>query len=308
MMANLAWIILFAAAAAALKTKETRSAKEAEIQAKLVQDRAKEPQVYSGKYQGDIDVSQMKIDVEAGSFRNGIKYKQMRWPNGIVPYRLHGYGPEHEQIITTAFADLERQVNALGYCISLTPQRDEANYVLIMPGNGCFSPVGMVGGQQMASLGWTCLQNGIVQHEMLHTFGFWHEMSRPDRDQYIDVHWENMDPRAASNFRIETQNMDLLGTRYDYASIMHYGATAASMNGYPTMVPRDPNAKIGLLDLSPTDIQRVRTLYDCQPYTGDSSAVCVDRSPHCKDWADIGGCEQNPSYMLESCQKACGVC
>lgn len=33
-----------------------------------------------------------------------------------------------------------------------------------------------------------------------HTLGFFHEQSRPDRDNYIDVHLENVEPANQFNF------------------------------------------------------------------------------------------------------------
>ena len=71
--------------------------------------------------------------------------------------------------------------------------------------------VGRAGGPQDISIGTGCEIPGIVMHEMFHTLGRWHEHSRPDRDLYVKIQFENVIPGksmagapAAENYVIRT--------------------------------------------------------------------------------------------------------
>jgi hypothetical protein len=66
----------------------------------------------------------------------------------------------------------------------------------------CWSPVGRTGnGEQRLSLGQRCWYLGIVIHELGHAVGFWHEMNRPDRDDWIYIYWNNIIPVSTANIK-----------------------------------------------------------------------------------------------------------
>ena len=93
--------------------------------------------------------------------------------------------------------------------------------------NRCWSYVGKQGGDQKLSIGvsWQpyCKYKGVLLHELGHSIGFWHEQTRPDRDSYVRIVWENMITSAYLNFlRYSSNEVDSLSIPYDYASIMHY--------------------------------------------------------------------------------------
>ena len=52
--------------------------------------------------------------------------------------------------------------------------------------------MGKDGGVQDLSLGSNCYYKGVILHEMTHATGFYHEQSRHDRDNYVQVNWDNI--------------------------------------------------------------------------------------------------------------------
>ena len=69
-------------------------------------------------------------------------------------------------------------------------------------------------------------------HELLHTLGFVHEHTRPDRDDFISVNMDNIEPGKEKNFEkrpegtrdfFEKGSVDSRNTPYDVLSLLHYG-------------------------------------------------------------------------------------
>ena len=59
----------------------------------------------------------------------------------------------------------------------------------------CVSHVGRKGiGPQELFLGENCMLIGVVQHELMHAAGFYHEQSRTDRDNYVNIFKDNIIP------------------------------------------------------------------------------------------------------------------
>lgn len=59
-----------------------------------------------------------------------------------------------------------------------------------------------------------------------------------DRDEYVTIHWENLQKGAEHNFnKYSDSETTHFNTTYDYFSVMHYGATGFSKNGNATIVP-----------------------------------------------------------------------
>lgn len=62
--------------------------------------------------------------------------------------------------------------------------------------SSCASAVGYhnVGPLDLYLGGRSCQTRGTIQHEFLHSLGFWHEHTRPDRDNHVTIVWRNISP------------------------------------------------------------------------------------------------------------------
>ncbi|XP_037071087.1 zinc metalloproteinase nas-13-like [Pollicipes pollicipes] len=184
-----------------------------------------------------------------------------------------------------------------GAQLPLPPGRPTGDFVHIVRDGGCYSAVGHLGGNQTLSLDNGCFFRGVVLHELLHAAGLWHEQSRPDRDQHVRVHSENV----AAGQLVQLQSYERVPkppeTAYDLGSLMHLGRWAFSSGGRATMSAlRDPTQALGQrVRLSEADARAVNRL-------------CRDQSEHCGWWARRGECARNPDYMHSSCAKACFTC
>ena len=122
---------------------------------------------------------------------------------------------------------------------------------------------------QFVSLGVGCMFTGIAQHELMHVVGFWHEQSRADRDDYIRILWQNIEPGMEYNFdKYTDEDVQNLDAPYDYSSVMHYGTHAFARSYGPTIVPKDSSSSIigQRKGLSEIDIEKINRLYSCSAY------------------------------------------
>lgn len=110
-------------------------------------------------------------------------------------------------------------------CIRFVERTNQIDFVDITNTLGCWSFVGRVGGRQEMSMSAEsgCFREGVAVHEMLHVLGFMHTQSRVDRDDYIEILWDNIWPGAEGNFeKVDPAFFENFNTPYDLRSVMHY--------------------------------------------------------------------------------------
>ncbi|XP_078540821.1 astacin-like metalloendopeptidase isoform X2 [Lissotriton helveticus] len=205
-------------------------------------------------------------DIRRKLTRSAVTCEQCIWPSSgsgtvTVPFIL---APEYSDSTKALIRAALQEFNTLT-CVQFTDRKMETDYLNIGSAGGCWSYIGKIGGAQYLSLNeGSCMSKGIIQHEMKHSLGFYHEHTRPDRDQYLNIQWRNIAQDNWSNFALDDGNT--LDLPYDYASVMHYDRYSFSnTSGQPSMLPKpDPTVAIGQRNgLSNLDVAKVNKLYNC---------------------------------------------
>lgn len=119
------------------------------------------------------------------------RYTAKRWPHGRIPYMMENkFSREERAAIAKGILTLQQLT-----CIRFVPKKDyDKDFVHIKRGPGCAAHVGRLGGIQWLLLGRGCFRMETVIHELMHSVGFIHEQSRPDRDAHVNIIWENIKP------------------------------------------------------------------------------------------------------------------
>lgn len=180
------------------------------------------------------------------------------WPNGFIPYVFDNKASFSASELNNFYAGIKNvedstRVNGKNSITFKEYEKGASDlpdiYILINRSNGCSSYIGrqITKGAQTLSLASGCLNNiGTTAHEFMHAMGWFHEQSRPDRDDHVTIMYENITPGYESNFnKYSTSVVGLLHYPYDYGSVMHYSSTSFSKNGQPTIVVKTPGSTIG---------------------------------------------------------------
>jgi len=185
----------------------------------------------------DLEIIEGDIAYDVGSTpelsqgRNAY-LRTNKWTSGILPYIIDGgssFTAANIQTITNAMRRIEQQTNN---CIRFVQRTSQPTWIRIYPGQGCWSYMGRTktsGAQDLSLQNPGCVSQSTAIHELLHAVGFAHEQTRPDRDNFVTINYNNIQSGTESNFqRYPTSDVNTYNRAYDHASIMHYKWNAFS--------------------------------------------------------------------------------
>jgi hypothetical protein len=185
-----------------------------------------------------------------------VKY----WDLGQIPFEISDVGlREKVELAMSSISSVSK--------IEFIERTDESEFLFVRSDpndpNLCQSFLGKNGGRQELIVGPGC-GYGQILHELMHALGFVHEQSRDDRDQFISLNWDNMEPNARHNFqRLPAAISNPANIEFDFNSVMMYGSNAFSKNGMPTISNREGKVfQANRQNLSERDGERLRRVYE----------------------------------------------
>ncbi len=181
------------------------------------------------------------------------------WDKPEIPFAIDANVPDTKRILT-AIKHIETKTG-----VKFISYEGHKDGILFQKGSEhCLSALGRRGGLQPIKISDKCTWNEIT-HEIMHSLGFIHEQSRPDRNKYVEVLWQNIEDKYLSQF--EMMPYEFMGPSkdfdFDYESIMLYGTEffvkEPTLQNMTSLTGSQINPSQNGLSLS--DIKRVKKLY-----------------------------------------------
>uniref|UniRef100_A0A7I4YIT1 Zinc metalloproteinase n=1 Tax=Haemonchus contortus TaxID=6289 RepID=A0A7I4YIT1_HAECO len=195
-------------------------------------------------YEGDINLTEEQLAALESKLRNGTTRPKRQasklfplWTNKTVFYYYNeSFVPPMRTLVNKTLAYLSART-----CLTFVEDATATNRVRVIEGDGCYSSVGMIGGEQDLSLG--C---GTAADQ--------------------------------PNYNKLTTDESVNYTPYEYGSVMHYDAKAYATKGGVSMIPVHPRylRTMGSHMVSFYDISMINYHYKCNAICATKGANCVN--------------------------------
>ena len=221
-----------------------------------------------------------ELHLQNGTKRGIISKNTKFWPNGYIPFYIDN---SMGSFSATDLARLKRAMKEweLAANIYFSQVYSPGNYIYRIVKENLPDYIGgmsTVGYTKNAKYSFNTNNYEIILHELGHCLGLLHEHQRPDRDTYINIHYDNIIPGCSLNSfsKYNVRTIDYLSP-YDYLSIMHYQSKVCTKDlGLSVITKKNGDVITGTTGLSYNDLKSIRHLYGDQ--TDTSHTMYADSS------------------------------
>jgi len=217
---------------------------------------------------GGLERSSGKISSVTRANNGTFTYK---WTNGIYYYKIES---SRRAQILQAFEEIQNNSN-----VRFVERTNQSTYVTFKDDDSkntsYSSHIGMETGVSM-EIGLHSSQGiGTIIHETMHSLGFYHEHTRPDRDQYVVIDLSKIPHPVGSKeyyslaSQYQVQPFSVAFGQLDFESIMMYGSSSILYS------PSKPTGWVGQRSgLSQGDISGLAEVYG--PKITGPAQICAD--------------------------------
>lgn len=182
-------------------------------------------------FQGDIVIKKKDLFIyEQDSLKLRSSASAVRvdrkWPDNQVYYTLSNVSAANKKIFYEAIAEIEEKTY-----LNFHQRYRENDYIEVKYHHTdkwiAYSDfIGRKGGRQEINLSKGAWTKGIIIHEICHALGLYHEQCRADRDNYINILFENLTEEEKYQYAtyIERGNNGVDIGDFDFNSVMLYSS------------------------------------------------------------------------------------
>ncbi|XP_021368941.1 protein SpAN-like, partial [Mizuhopecten yessoensis] len=256
----------------------------------------KGPVMYASRHPGLQQP--MKEEILPSGDKRNIKLATQLWDNGTVRYTFSA----SSNISMTNQEKIRKMMDKIEKSTCITWEYVQPNskdyHVQIVDGIGCYSQTGNVqsymsgtGHQNISLEKDGCMDNGTILHELCHTLGLEHVQSRPDRDTYITIDWDNVLGGQHNPNMEKKPDLVMFNIPFDQSSVMLYTPySMAKHKGTKTYVSTDP-----MLDVLSLEDHQDLSFYD---------KLLINRAYDCAGHCDPKDCKHG-EFLSEDCTCTC---
>lgn len=150
--------------------------------------------------------------------RHGLSNNALRWPGGIIPLVI---SPQLSSEVQGHIKDAATYI-AKGTCVKfllgVDPRSHPVHVNIVRSSSGrCNAQLGYNKVSTTINIDPTNCGKGEILHEMLHVVGLLHMHQAANRDDFIEIDFNNIEPARKDQFAKMTRDGSMFNTAYDYS-------------------------------------------------------------------------------------------